>query len=63
MLSIRRIAVAHEAGKWTVKERWTSVRLKPYFNDFVIHDGHAFGFNGRLPAIPRRRVRSAGESI
>ncbi|MEA2564530.1 MAG: outer membrane protein assembly factor BamB [Acidobacteriota bacterium] len=46
----RRIAVAHEPGGWTVKERWTSIGLKPYFNDFVVHNGHAFGFDGRILA-------------
>ncbi len=43
---IRRIAVAHGPDGWTVEERWTSVRLKPYFNDSVIHNGHAYGFDG-----------------
>jgi len=47
---IRRIAVAHGPGGWTVKERWTSVGLKPYFNDFVVHEGHAFGFDGGILA-------------
>jgi outer membrane protein assembly factor BamB len=46
----RRIAVAHKAGAWTVAERWTSNGLKPYFNDFVVHKGHAFGFDGRILA-------------
>jgi len=46
----RRIAVAHGPGGWTVEERWTSLRLKPYFNDFVVHDGHAFGFDGSILA-------------
>jgi outer membrane protein assembly factor BamB len=47
---VRRIAVAHGPGGWTAIERWTSVGLKPYFNDFVVHKGHAFGFDGSLLA-------------
>ena len=44
----RRLAVAHNASGWTVEERWTSNGLKPYFNDFVIHKGFAYGFDGRI---------------
>ena len=47
---IRRIAVTHGPGGWATEERWTSNRLKPYFNDFVVHNGHAFGFDGRILA-------------
>jgi hypothetical protein len=43
---VRRIAVAHGSGGWTVEERWASARLKPYFNDSVIHNAHAYGFDG-----------------
>ncbi len=43
---MRRITVAHGPGGWAIEERWTSVRLKPYFNDSVIHNGHAYGFDG-----------------
>ena len=46
----RRLAVTHEASAWSVKERWTSLALKPYFNDFVVHNGHAFGFDGGILA-------------
>ena len=45
---IRRLALAQNSGAWTIQERWTSNGLKPYFNDFVIHKGHAFGFDGRI---------------
>ena len=46
----RRLAVAHGPRGWTAEERWTSLGLKPYFNDFVVHHGHAFGFDGRILA-------------
>ena len=45
---IRRIALTNNAGAWSVAERWTSNGLKPYFNDFVVHKGYAFGFDGRI---------------
>jgi hypothetical protein len=45
-----RIAVAHDPDGWTVAERWKSPGLKPYFNDLVVHEGHAFGFDGRILA-------------
>jgi hypothetical protein len=49
-MGTRRLAVAHGDGGWTVEERWTSNGLKPFFNDFVIHKGHAFGFDGNILA-------------
>jgi outer membrane protein assembly factor BamB len=49
-VGMRRIAVAHGVGAWRVEERWTTNGLKPYFNDFVVHDDHAFGFDGRILA-------------
>jgi outer membrane protein assembly factor BamB len=43
-----RLAVARGPGGWITQERWTSRGLKPYFNDFVVHKGHAFGFDGSI---------------
>ena len=48
--SLRHIAVTRGAGRWGVAERWESTRLKPYFNDFVVHERHAFGFDGSILA-------------
>ena len=48
---MRRLAVAHGPdGSWNVEERWTSAGLKPNFNDFVVHDGYLFGFDGSILA-------------
>jgi outer membrane protein assembly factor BamB len=44
----RRLAVARGSGGWTVQERWTSTGLKPFFNDFVVHKDHAYGFDGSI---------------
>jgi outer membrane protein assembly factor BamB len=49
-IGTRRLAVAHGPVGWSVEERWTSIGLKPYFNDFVVHKGHAFGFDGSILA-------------
>ncbi|MEM8959943.1 MAG: PQQ-binding-like beta-propeller repeat protein [Acidobacteriota bacterium] len=43
-----RLAVGRDADAWTVEERWASNRLKASFNDFVIHNGHAYGFDGTI---------------
>jgi outer membrane protein assembly factor BamB len=50
---MRRLAIARGSGPstsagWTVEERWTTRGLKPYFNDFVVHTGHAYGFDGSI---------------
>jgi hypothetical protein len=49
-LGTRRLNITHGPSGWSTEERWTSNGLKPYFNDFVIHKGHAFGFDGSILA-------------
>jgi outer membrane protein assembly factor BamB len=45
---LRRLAVTRTGGTWAAQEKWTSKGLKPYFNDFVIHKGYAYGFDGSI---------------
>jgi outer membrane protein assembly factor BamB len=47
---IRRLSVKHGSAGWNLEERWTSNGLKPFFNDFVVHKGHAYGFDGNILA-------------
>lgn len=47
-VGIRRISISPGAAGGSVQERWTSNGLKPYFNDFVVHESHAYGFDGSI---------------
>lgn len=49
-IGIRRIAITPGEGAWKVEERWTTRGLKPYFSDYVVHEGHAYGFDGTIMA-------------
>ena len=49
-IGVRRVAVTHRSAGWTAEERWSSRGLKPYFNDFVVHKGQAYGFDGNILA-------------
>jgi outer membrane protein assembly factor BamB len=43
-----RLGFARDTGAWRTVERWTTNGLKPYYNDFVVHEGHAYGFDGAI---------------
>jgi outer membrane protein assembly factor BamB len=44
--SLRRVYVSKVQDIWSVKERWNSTEMKLNFNDFIIHKGFAYGFDG-----------------
>lgn len=47
-MGMQRFAVSNGPSGWTVSERWTSRGLKPNFNDFIVHKGYAYGFDGTI---------------
>jgi outer membrane protein assembly factor BamB len=49
-IGLRRLAISRGPDGWTVEPRWSTRGLKPYFNDFVVHEGHAYGFDGTILA-------------
>jgi outer membrane protein assembly factor BamB len=47
---VHRFNISNGASGWSAASRWSTNGLKPYFNDFVVHQGHAYGFDGSLLA-------------
>jgi hypothetical protein len=47
-VGVKRVNVTRTAGGWKTAARWESNGLKPYFNDFVVHKGYAYGFDGSI---------------
>src|SRR5664280_116638 len=44
---MQRFVIKKENGGWTAKERWSSDKLRSYFNDFVVHNSNIYGFDGQ----------------
>jgi len=44
----QRVQVDHAAGKWSTTEVWKTSRFKSYYNDMVLHQGHAYGFDDSM---------------
>jgi outer membrane protein assembly factor BamB len=44
----RRVHVRREGSDWTAQEVWTTRAIKPYFNDLVVYQGHAYGFDNNF---------------
>ncbi len=46
----QRVRVNHKDGKWDSEKIWDSRAIDPYFNDFVTHRDHLYGFgsNGKF---------------
>ncbi|TSA28961.1 MAG: hypothetical protein D4R67_02925 [Bacteroidetes bacterium] len=43
---VRRVSVSQQGDGYSIKELWTSDKMKVNFNDHVIHKGYAYGFDG-----------------
>lgn len=44
----RRIRISNSGNGFAAEEVWNSRFLKPDFNDFVVHESHAYGFDGSI---------------
>jgi len=44
--NVRKIKISNDSSGWRTDEVWTSSEIRTLFNDFVIHKGYAYGFDG-----------------
>jgi outer membrane protein assembly factor BamB len=43
-----RALTIEETKGWNATEAWTTKAFKPYFNDAVQHEGHAYGYDDQI---------------
>ena len=44
--NVRKIKITKDSSGWRIEEVWTSPQIRTLYNDFVIHNGYAYGFDG-----------------
>jgi outer membrane protein assembly factor BamB len=49
-LDLALVEVRRDGSAWKVADKWVTTRFKPSFNDFVVHDGYAFGLDDGILA-------------
>ncbi|GMW02406.1 MAG: hypothetical protein AMXMBFR84_35420 [Candidatus Hydrogenedentota bacterium] len=52
----RLLEVSKTNDTWAVQEKWTTKSFRPYFNDFVFHNGYCYGFDGNMLACMDART-------
>lgn len=45
---MRKLKVNKDGDKWSTEVLWQSTDLKPYYNDMVVQDGFAYGFDNKI---------------
>jgi outer membrane protein assembly factor BamB len=45
-IGTRRVSITSDGGGWKTQAVWTTRKLKPYYNDMVVHKGRVYGFDG-----------------
>lgn len=45
---MRKLKITKQEDKWDSEVLWQSMDMKPYFNDMVVQDGFAYGFDNKI---------------